>query len=365
LGSAKDDENQGHAVPGRANISGVKRKLRTYKSLSSKPNGKRPRLVQHAGRVSAISPSPSSPLPFPGSFRVLALWKGDGHYYCASIRTVHKAGKYTVEYDDGDEATVALSNLRTFLQVGDVLEVLRNPHTKGGMATVTVVRDTHSQSRATITVKLRDDEVITVDSKYLRVPKDVPWKGNRRISPDSVLVPILTPGTTRRRPQTRAKSGTMGFSQPPFHPAVRQTPGYRETTVKSNSQARSLAKSVKPDTSMVQGSHPAFAETIVITTQIPPASKLDLLSKIRRAGGKIVEDWDDILSFGSGWADIRWRNISNGGKFDQILLLSPDSAQTPKYMMALALGVPCVSDQWAWDQLCGVRDALLYPLSLY
>ena len=73
-------------------------------------------------------------------------------------------------------------------------------------------------------------------------------------------------------------------------------------------------------------------------------------------GGVVLDDWTCIFGMegvveqkGARWVlrqgDIRWREKTGQG-VDKVFLISDDFHQKPKYLVALALGIPCLSVDW-------------------
>src|SRR5260370_29269139 len=50
-----------------------------------------------------------------------------------------------------------------------------------------------------------------------------------------------------------------------------------------------------------------FAKMAIITTGMNSDARADLTSRVRRAGGRLYDSWDDIISFGEGRLDIDWK----------------------------------------------------------
>jgi hypothetical protein len=229
-----------------------------------------------------------------------------------------------------------------------------------------------------ITAKIvKSGESVTVQSQFVSVPKDT-WSQDRHISlqdiPQAITKVVQSPLHLRSKHMSATEP-------PPTPPKVKPEPNpiaLRKPT--SMDQQRKMSSSrgarLQPQTSAISfaGSDAAlpltrlppsqikqaFARTIIIMSGIEEKLKASLIPRIRRGGGKIGEDWLDILSFGSGRSSLQWRGIAKEGDVDQILLLSREANQFPKYMMALAIGVPCISIQWALDRLEGVSVVCLH-----
>jgi hypothetical protein len=124
---------------------------------------------------------------------------------------------------------------------------------------------------------------------------------------------------------------------------------------------------------------------------LPSDWRNKLPTGLRNAGAIVVDEWAHILSVNCLPSPSRWR--ATGGDLDirepptpteknekdrwkalqddftalkavdrKIVLLADQPCGTPKYLLALALGVPCVSAQWAMDVIAGVCIIVQMPL---
>ena len=103
--------------------------------------------------------------------------------------------------------------------------------------------------------------------------------------------------------------------------------------------------------------------------------RVDLTKTITDAGGIVINDWNDILTFQGKHTrgDKRWTIDANDIKVqkpkgvDRIFLISNDYSQKPKYLIALALGVPCVDAKWIRQMHQGIDtpwSSFLLPAGL-
>ena len=82
--------------------------------------------------------------------------------------------------------------------------------------------------------------------------------------------------------------------------------------------------------------------------------KEDVISKIKRLGGRVFDDWNGIVNMDGTLSsnNKRWSLRSQSIKLcvptgiKRVFLLSNEATQKPRYLLALALGIPCVSTQW-------------------
>lgn len=75
---------------------------------------------------------------------------------------------------------------------------------------------------------------------------------------------------------------------------------------------------------------------------------------IKNNGGKIIEDWTNLFPFSPVQTDRNWVARRTDVKhkdlgIQTVFLLADEINQKPKYLVALALGIPCVSTKWLLD----------------
>ena len=371
------DESQ---IPGSGQVDGfgIKRKRGSYASVSpAKSSRKRARMraEQETSPTKGKSTSKSvataniNVLHRPEVLRVFAPWHRNNQFYLGRVVARTKKGEYEVLFDDGEMSHVPLAKLRSEVIPGDRVKVMSH---QGQWAEVTSVT-WRKRGGQYITAKIaKSRESVTIQSQFILVPKDT-WPQDRHISlkdiPETITKAIQSPLHLRSK-------HTSGIEQPPTPTKVKPEPNpvvsrkltsvgqqrkvpssSRGAKLKSRMSATSFAGSdavlppVRVPPSQIKQ---AFARTIIMMTGIEEKLKASLVPRIRRGGGKIVEDWPDIISIGNDRSGMQWRGIAKEGGVDQILLLSREANQFSKYMMALAIGAPCISIQWVLDRLEGV-----------
>ncbi|KAH7889377.1 hypothetical protein F5I97DRAFT_1800278 [Phlebopus sp. FC_14] len=250
--------------------------------------------------------------------RVLALWKQDGHYYCGTVHTHGSKGKYVVKFDDGTEDEVELKNMRVcqFVLGDNVILVQDDVRAK--------VSDVGElESRAVIQVEVDDGADITISEVELRDIRvaaralQSQWK-NRTLGAGAIVThirPKLALDTTPSR--LSLASSLCGKGQ------------------------RQLAKT-------------GFVVTLSPKNNKPDQAKENAVSAIRQHGGLVIDDWSSVFTMegkhsqaNKRWIatpeDFRWKSETN---LDRVFLLSDDAHQKPKFLLALALGIPCLSFEW-------------------
>lgn len=373
---------------------GIQRKGRTFASVSpAKSSRKRARRAAARARdASTVSPTKSKKPrlatvdddPDEDVLRVLAPWHKDGQLYLGSIFAPAKDHKYTVVFDDGEQSRVPLSKLRTPLLAGDQVKILKHENQPTRWATVTSTSWDDGTELITMSLGKRGGTV-TVHSRYIVVPKDT-FPSNRHVRiedipdfgginlPSSSLHPrsksIASARSTRRKStqgpskpsakgKGRASSKFVATEQIPISSSSRLSNDGRNPSVLSYAETETYPAFT--GTVLPTQLRNAFANTVIILSGVRDETKSSLVPRIRRGAGKLVEEWTDILSFGAGREDIRWKKGVASDDKKQVLLLSKDPTFSLKYMMALALGVPCVHVKWAADRAEGVSRCS-YPI---
>lgn len=276
----------------------------------------------------------------PSGTRVLAWWKG-GDYYFGSItgREPKSADTYSVRFDDGHVASVALGKLRqgAALRIGDLVTV--NELIKGGHRGEGVVVDIKkwkTQRIAHVAMGVEGlGERVDIESAWLKVatPDIARSWDDRTLDERTLVVPGAesrpAPGSTKRKAAAATTTSTGRSAGARFA-------GYAFVlTLKAEDVAEIEDKKIDLD-----------------------ARRAALRTKIEGQGGVVADEWDELFavrgkSDAKGWRaeedEGRRLEYVGGGKWAavrKVFLLSGKMGTTPKYMMALALGVPCLSYRW-------------------
>lgn len=297
--------------PNAAGPSTRKRKRATTRTLpnvtsrastmASTPGSGRHQSVQSTGHVSFASPT-----------RVFALWKTDTHYYVGTISHLVSGNRYLVDFEDGTNEVVELSNMRRCeLMVGDSVIL------------------SQGDQRA---------KVAAVDGEYFRIPGesddelgDMDYRASDiRIAPRSISAQW-----SKRVLYQRDIVTTEGYNAQWNHPT---------------------------NTKALTGI--GLFISITAGTGNWRDIKTNMKNIIRRHGGTVIEDFLDVVSIpgrltdgGERWVGKR-KNISWTGQpqIKRIFLLSDDANEKSKYLISLALGIPCLYQGW-------LRSAIAHDLS--
>ncbi|KAH7919016.1 hypothetical protein BV22DRAFT_1108220 [Leucogyrophana mollusca] len=254
--------------------------------------------------------------------RVFALWKQDGHYYSGTVHSQQSPSstRYLIKFDDGTEDSVDISKMRQCqLMLGDNV-ILIEGNVKGKVVGVyqfdsdgvVQVQVDDGANLSTSDVEVQD---LMIASRTLMSQ----WK-ERMLDAESI-VPLIRPKMLQASPSPSKLSMLSAAS------------------VKGG--GKSLSKT-------------GFVITLSVGSRNPEQAKDGIMLDVKNKGGVVLDDWSSVFSMqgthSSGnkrWVaaqkDLHW--LMKDG-VERVFLLSDDSNQKPKFLMALALGIPCVSVEW-------------------
>jgi hypothetical protein len=240
--------------------------------------------------------------------RVMALWKQDGHYYSGTIAKCCTGNRYTIEFDDKSKDTVSLSSMRLGdLHAGDIVLICQ-----GGQKAKVVQVSTRKAKRFVLLETTTDGDVEEIEvemGEIMIAPRTILTQWNdRMVSEDSIYA--------------------------------------------------------REDTEMRRTAPSAILSNIGLVTTLSPSIhrseqlRKELTQIIEQHGGVVIEDFSKVMSItgkssqhGQQWiaeeTDLAWAGLD----IERLYLLSDDASQKPKYLEALALGVPCLSLNWLNDIL--------------
>lgn len=250
--------------------------------------------------------------------QVFALWKQDGHYYSGVIYSRGLKNKYLVRFDDGTQDEVELKNMRRReLLVGDRVIIIQD-NIKA------VVSDaSRADSYGSFTLEADNGREVTT--------RPVGFGGIR-----------IANRTIQNQWKTRAVVAENIVSVVRPKTPIDTTPSRQSVTSTTSSQVqRELVKA-------------GFVVTINPKNEQPVQMKDEAMRAIKQYGGLVIEDWSSVFTMegkhsqsNKRWIatpqDFRWKSEIN---LDRVFLLSDDAHQKPKFLLALALGIPCLSFEW-------------------
>ncbi|KAI0670390.1 hypothetical protein C8Q78DRAFT_1079362 [Trametes maxima] len=254
--------------------------------------------------------------------RVFALWRNIGYYYPGTVRAAEGGGRYKIHFDDNDKSPVELKHMRLCrLHKGDHVHYREGQRSIRATVLDAPACDATGQHRA-------DDEILisSESGSEERVPvqglcvvaRTISCEWADRVLAEDAIVPAC--------PQKPA--------------SVSPTPDGGDTqNGDKNAANNALAKA-------------GFVVTLAPQGAAKDKDKEALMAKIRQAGGVVFKDWTELFALGGDltakrWTlkaeDIEWKGPENVNK---VFLISDDIHQKAKFLIALALGIPCISTDW-------------------
>lgn len=247
--------------------------------------------------------------------RVFALWMDDGNYYLGTVHSLQDGSttKFKIHFDDETDTVVDVSHIaRAEPRLGDEVLLLNvDAGDKGKISRmdrlashgVVTVEIDHGDELSYEEVKLRDCTIAALTFKRQ-------WK-DRLVLPNEVVT-IVQPKNRRNASMSSTKMSIRS-----------QTP----------SVPRPLART-----------------GIVLTG----AEKDQYVRRIKTMGGVHLDEWHLTVFPIDFKHETQNRWVAKKSDFkvtptknvDKVFLLSDKANQKPKYLIALALGIPCVSFDW-------------------
>jgi hypothetical protein len=243
--------------------------------------------------------------------RVFARWPLCKHFYAGFVhsRSPIQSDLYVVRFDDGTECPVHISDLRrNELEEGD--EVFVIGYKQSGHVTAIDRWDTEGYVRVRVdTGGELDVKASSIKIHELAIDKE--WE-ERIVHENSICTLLQAQGLNSSTSKAAAVNGT------------------------------STSKFLK---------RIGFVVTMKSTNE---KNRTQIFDLIKNKGGKVIEDWTNLFPFSPTQTDRNWVARQADVKHKDlgvqtVFLLADEANQKPKYLMALALGIPCVSTEWLLD----------------
>jgi hypothetical protein len=255
--------------------------------------------------------------------RVFAFWKRDCHYYVGTVYSESDTSseKYRIHFDDNLEDDVDLANLRRLeLRVGDYVMVQSTPRP----LKAEVIDASRCESERKVLVRLDDDEEIEIETKVILIPSRsiVSRWGDRMITAEEIVIAV--------------------------RPKVKSSP-----TPSKLAEANGCPRSTRK----------IFAKTGFVTTSSPSHKNTGeenrrLQTDIQTSGGVIFEDWCHVFDMDGTTSSNHKQWVLEKSEvkllrpeLNRVFLLADDACHKPKFLLALALGIPCVRYDWLFDSV--------------
>ncbi|PCH37988.1 hypothetical protein WOLCODRAFT_135978 [Wolfiporia cocos MD-104 SS10] len=309
-----DDDTVG-SLKARVRPGNNGKRKRTISSTSSTSKLSHARASTRTGKRTTPPPRPAKRLkttPLVGhdsdtpATRVFAVWKQDGHYYPGTVhsRVSAEPARYRIQFDDNETDVVDLSKMRIGrLQLGDQVIAVE----ESAQATVVDVSRLESDHQVTIEFDEHDRRTVAVEDLCIAARTLVKQWEERTLTAEEVVCLVM-----------------------PVHhsPSV--------ASVASTILRRPLTK------------------VGLVVTMVEQKTRDRVVATIKNKGGIVIDDWQDIYTMEGTHSQGNKRWVVNqkdvrytlSEKVDKLFLLSDLHSQTPKYLIALALGIPCLSTGW-------------------
>jgi hypothetical protein len=256
--------------------------------------------------------------------RVFALWKQDCHYYPGVVHSTNTDSEYLVRFDDDTESWVKLDQLRALeLRVGDDV-LIPNRYRPSRVVNI----DGQDDGKVQVFV---DEEVKTMQVSSLRIAnKTVMFDWGDRIFTPLSIVPILKPV----KPHLSPSPSKLSMLSVPL--------------------VRGGAKKVLARTGLIV--------TLTASNGTWEKEKEKVMNAVKHSGGFVIDDLTTILRMdgrhlqsGNAWVikktDVEWVGDE---EIERLFLVADEPNQKPKFLIALALGIPCLNTEWLHESVKSV-----------
>jgi hypothetical protein len=252
-------------------------------------------------------------------------------YYVGTIDLVESdSSKYVVLFDDGTKATVDIKNMRRCeLRIGD--EVCNGTTRSLNLCRVVDVSDWATNGVCTVETVDSGEEAELKSHQVIVAPRTLRVQWNDRTLEPAEIVP---------RSVRHIFSGT---------------PSPSKLSIIGSGSGNGSRKGV-------------FSKMGFVVTLAPgnlgwENERQSLVKLIDRNGGSVISEWSDLFTLdgvhefdGKRWwitqEHLEYIPVENVQK---VFLIADECNQKPKYLIALGLGIPCVSTEWLRARVEQVR----------
>lgn len=251
--------------------------------------------------------------------RVFALWRQDGHFYPGVVHSHQNGLHYLIKFDDGTEATVNIDQMRACeIRLADAVIIGNNTRS----SRVTSIENLGSDFVG-VSVDGDTEEISISDIRIAHKTISYAWK-DRLLSPDAII-PVIKPVKVKLSPSPSKFSIISG--------------------------PRGSRRKIFANTGLVV--------TLSAGNENWERDKEAVMTAIKNSGGIVIDDWASIIRMegkyshqNNRWVvekvDVEWNGNDD---IERVFLLADDANQKPKFLIALALGIPCLSTTWLHDSV--------------
>ncbi|KXN86904.1 DNA repair protein rhp9 [Leucoagaricus sp. SymC.cos] len=269
--------------------------------------------------------------------RVFALWKQNSLWYPGTIHEYISGNSYMIRFDDGCEAAVITDNMRANnIRIGDFVRVGK---TSKKAKEYKVVKVNYRSNAVVIDVGGETEELefkeISISTKTINSS----W-GDRLIDVRTIVPAIRNIDTKVKPTPSPSRSATS------FMSLNTNAKGQRQTKILQRVGLIVSLSSSNTNDKTKDGKYRA-----------------DILSAVRDSGGVVIDDLFkylkmDIAYLPKNWVlerdGVRW--VGEPRVLERLFLLADDCNLKPKYLMALALGIPCLKTDWLFSCIAAGRE---------
>ena len=311
----------------------------TYRPLGVVVPQKRPITYGNSGRASKKAKSAAEVEPIT---RVFARWARDRAYYPGTIKA-QNGKRVVVFYDDDQTAEVDGNHLRRCeLKVGDaVMDLSCRP--------------------------FKDVRVVGCSKHILKKDDEIQVSGSGKEYSLRVFQIKMREKHLAQMDDRQVESTELAVDAIWIQPAPRAVNGLKAATPVHRSASTSIQSSPsrcdRRDTDLFGG----LGFLITSPSQNEEQRKRKVAKRILANGGSCANEiWDfyekpTMNDLSRGWEAIRLKSESNGLRGVFLIVIGTPTL-TPKYLMALALGVPCLSANFVDEAITSVSERVAKSL---
>jgi hypothetical protein len=277
---------------------------------------------------------PIPPVPNQKTSRVFARWPSDRAYYSGTI-TGMTVKRLSIYFDDQTTGDVEWQHVRKcVLYAGDQLVDLSRRPLREVIVTQDSTDDLGPESQFLVK---RDKEEYQLSAKAIRIrEKHIAQMNDRRLSPDLVQVDQELPVDRPRQGKSRCKTPLDATVNTRIESSIFSGFGFLVTSCHHNEEYK----------------------------------RKKMMSRILAHGGVCVDEvWDFYTKPGldhlqQGYRTIRFKETTINTRLRGIFLIvigTPTS--TPKFLMSLAIGIPCLSANYIEEAILGTISWHCFILS--